>query len=106
MSSPVFDLCEIILAKKSNKLYLLPLKYQKKLIESFEHDSEGICGSLPNMIIHPKGSLNTNSKEVRHYSSHYSDRLSVHPNDLVVNLMAQPSNNSRYDDICQIICLP
>jgi hypothetical protein len=31
-------------------------------------------------------------KEFCHYSSQYSARLSVHPNDQVVNLMAQPHN--------------
>jgi hypothetical protein len=30
--------------------------------------------------------------EIRHYSFQYRARLSVHPNDLVVNLMAQPDN--------------
>jgi hypothetical protein len=31
-------------------------------------------------------------EEIRHYSSQYSARLIIHPNDLVVNLMAQPDN--------------
>jgi hypothetical protein len=31
-------------------------------------------------------------EEIRHYSSQYSERLSLHPNDLVVNLMAKPDN--------------
>jgi hypothetical protein len=34
-------------------------------------------------------------EEIRHYSSQYSVRLSVHPNDLVVNLMVQPDNIRR-----------
>jgi hypothetical protein len=33
-------------------------------------------------------------EDIRHYSSQYSARLSIHPNDLVVNLMAQPDNRS------------
>jgi hypothetical protein len=32
----------------------------------------------------------TIKEEIRHYSSQYCAHLSVHPNDLVVNLMAQP----------------
>jgi hypothetical protein len=34
----------------------------------------------------------TVKEEIRHYGSQYSARLNVHPNDLVVNLMAQPDN--------------
>jgi hypothetical protein len=32
----------------------------------------------------------TAKAEIRRYSSQYSARLSAHPDDLVVNLMAQP----------------
>jgi hypothetical protein len=32
----------------------------------------------------------TDTEEIRRYSSQYSARLSAHPNDLIVNLMAQP----------------
>jgi hypothetical protein len=31
-------------------------------------------------------------EEIHHYNSQYSAFLSVHTNDLVVNLMAQPDN--------------
>jgi hypothetical protein len=34
----------------------------------------------------------TVQEEIRHNSSQYSARLSVHPNDFVVNLLAQPDN--------------
>jgi hypothetical protein len=36
--------------------------------------------------------LPTLKEEICHYSSQYSVRLSVHPNELVVNLMAQLDN--------------
>jgi hypothetical protein len=32
-------------------------------------------------------------EEIHHYSSQYCAHLSMHPNDLVVNLMAQPDKN-------------
>jgi hypothetical protein len=48
---------------------------------------------------YPKESPNTNVKEeIPRYSSQYSARLSERPNDLVVNLMAQPDNNKRFED--------
>jgi hypothetical protein len=34
-------------------------------------------------------------EEIRHYSPQYSARLSVHPNDLVVNIMAKRDNKRR-----------
>jgi hypothetical protein len=34
----------------------------------------------------------TIKEEIHHNSSQYSAHLSVHPNDLIVNLMAQPNN--------------
>jgi hypothetical protein len=37
----------------------------------------------------------TVKEEIHCYSSQYSAHLSTHPNDLVVNLMAQPDNNRR-----------
>jgi hypothetical protein len=37
----------------------------------------------------------TDKEEIHCYSSHYSARLSAHPNDLIVNLMEQPDNNRR-----------
>jgi hypothetical protein len=33
-------------------------------------------------------------EEILRYSSQYSARLSTHPNDLTVNLMAQPDNKT------------
>jgi hypothetical protein len=37
----------------------------------------------------------TVKEEIRCHSSQYSARLSTHPNDLEVNPMAQPDNNTR-----------
>jgi hypothetical protein len=46
---------------------------------------------VPNAVI--RTDLQTPTvKEVRHYRSQYSARLSVHPNELIVNLKAQPDN--------------
>jgi hypothetical protein len=45
---------------------------------------------VPNMVIRRDLQTPSVKEEIRHYSSQYSARLSVHPNDLVVNLMAQP----------------
>jgi hypothetical protein len=43
--------------------------------------------------------------EIRRCSSQYSARLSVHSNNLVANLMAQPDNR-RLRRQCQMIWLP
>jgi hypothetical protein len=47
---------------------------------------------VPNTVIRRDLQTPTVKEEIRHYISQYSVRLSVHPNDLVVNLMAQPGN--------------
>jgi hypothetical protein len=47
---------------------------------------------VPNTVILTRHQTPTVKEEIRHCSSQYSARLSVHPNDLVVNLMAQPDN--------------
>jgi hypothetical protein len=44
---------------------------------------------MPNTVIRMDLQTPTVKAEIRHYSSQYSARLSVHPNDLVVNSMAQ-----------------
>jgi hypothetical protein len=43
---------------------------------------------VPNTVIRTDLQTPTVKEEIRHYSSQYSARLSVHPNDLVVNFMA------------------
>jgi hypothetical protein len=45
----------------------------------------------------------TVKEEIHHYSSQYRAHLSAHPNDIVVNHMAQ---NRCCEDTCQIIYLP
>jgi hypothetical protein len=57
-----------------------------------------------NAIIRMDLQTPTVKEEIRHYRSHYSSRLSVHPNDELVNLMAQP-DIGRCEDACQMICL-
>jgi hypothetical protein len=47
---------------------------------------------VPNTVIRMDLQTPTVKEEIPHYSSQYSARLSVHPNDLVANLMAQPDN--------------
>jgi hypothetical protein len=47
---------------------------------------------VPNTVIKSDLQTPTVKEEIRHYSSQCSARLSVHPNDPVVNLMAQPDN--------------
>jgi hypothetical protein len=45
---------------------------------------------VPNTVIRRDLQIPTVKKEVRRYSSQYSARLSVHPNDLIVNLIELP----------------
>jgi hypothetical protein len=46
----------------------------------------------PNTVIGRDFQTLTVKGEICHYMSQYSALLSVHPNNLVVNLMAQPTN--------------
>jgi hypothetical protein len=53
----------------------------------------------------------TVEEEICHYSSQYNPRLSLHPNDQVVNPMAQPDNRrlrKRSSKLCtyQILSVP
>jgi hypothetical protein len=47
---------------------------------------------VPNTVIQRHLQTPTYKEEILHYSSRYSERLSVHPNDLVANLMEQHDN--------------
>jgi hypothetical protein len=47
---------------------------------------------MPSAVIPRNLHTPTVKEEIRHYSSQHSARLSVHPDDLVVNLVAQPDN--------------
>jgi hypothetical protein len=71
-------------------------------IEILEHyQSEVVCVIIGapwyvlNVVIRKDLQTPTVKEEIRHYSSQHSVRLSVHQNDLVVNLMAQPDNTRR-----------
>jgi hypothetical protein len=67
-----------------------------EILECFQYKVLGTIVDAPwygpNTVI--RNDLHTPKvkEEIRHYISHYSARLSVHPNGPVVNLMAQPDN--------------
>jgi hypothetical protein len=50
---------------------------------------------VPNTVIRRDLQTPTVKEEIRHYSSQYRARLSVDPDDLVVNYMAQPNRRLR-----------
>jgi hypothetical protein len=47
---------------------------------------------VPNTVIRRDLQIPTVKEEIRRYSSQYGACLSVHPNDLIVNLMELPDN--------------
>jgi hypothetical protein len=47
---------------------------------------------VPNSLIRRDLSCPTVKEEIRRYSSHYGDRLRIHPNHLVENLLRLPDN--------------
>jgi hypothetical protein len=47
---------------------------------------------VPNTVIRRDLQIPTVKEEIRRYSSQYSDRLSAHPNYLIVNLIELPDN--------------
>jgi hypothetical protein len=47
---------------------------------------------VQNTVIRRDLQIPTVKEEIRRYSSHYSARLSAHPNDLTVNLIELPDN--------------
>jgi hypothetical protein len=51
---------------------------------------------VPNTVIRRDLQTPTIKKEIRHYSSQYSVRLSVHPDNLVVNFMAKSDSRQGY----------
>jgi hypothetical protein len=50
---------------------------------------------VPNTVIQMDLQIPTVKEEIHRYNSQYSARLSAHPGDLLVNLMAQPDNSRR-----------
>jgi hypothetical protein len=65
-----------------------------EILERFQSEVLRIIGDatwyVPNTVIRRDLQTLAVKEEIRHYSSQYSARLSVHPNDLVVNLSAEP----------------
>jgi hypothetical protein len=47
---------------------------------------------VPNLLIRRDLNCPTVKEEIRRYSSHYGDRLRIHPNHLAVNLLRLPDN--------------
>jgi hypothetical protein len=71
---------------------LLPHRDPKTLsIESFVHGSER-AWYVPNTVIRRDLQAPTVTAEIRRHCSQYSARLGAHPNDVVVDIMAQPDN--------------
>jgi hypothetical protein len=66
----------------------------REILERFQskvlHTNVDTPWYVPNAVIRRVLQTPAVKEEIRHYSSQYIVRLSVHPNDLVVNLMAQP----------------
>jgi hypothetical protein len=54
---------------------------------------------VPNTVIRRDLQTPTVKEEIRHYKSQYSARLSIHPTDLVVNLLVQPDNRRLRRDM-------
>jgi hypothetical protein len=67
-----------------------------EVIEPFQSEVLHMIVDTPwyvsNMVILRYLQMPTVKEEICHHSSQYSVHLSVHPNDLVVNLMVQPDN--------------
>jgi hypothetical protein len=45
---------------------------------------------VPNTLIRRDLQIPSVKEEIGHYSSHYSDRLTAHPNDILLTLLEQP----------------
>jgi hypothetical protein len=61
---------------------------------------------VPNTVIRRALQTPAVKEEIRHYSSQYSERLSVHPNGVAVNLMAQPDNRRLRRHLLFRRCFP
>jgi hypothetical protein len=72
----------------------LPLRTE--LLERFQSKALSMIVDaswyVPNTFIWRDLQTPTVKEEIRHYSSQYSARHSVHSNDMLVNLMGQPDN--------------
>jgi hypothetical protein len=54
---------------------------------------------VPNTIIRLDLHMPTVKEEIRHYSSHYSLRLSAHPNDILLTLREPPEHRRLSNDL-------
>jgi hypothetical protein len=67
-----------------------------EILERFQSKALRMIADAPwyvlNTVIRRNLRIPTVKEEIRRYSSQYSVRLSVHPNDLVVNLIELPDN--------------
>jgi hypothetical protein len=70
-----------------------------EILEYFQSEDVHMIVAAPSFVLNAviRRGIQTPAVEVeiRHYSSQYSARLSVHPNDLVVNLTRQPDKYRR-----------
>jgi hypothetical protein len=64
----------------------IPERFQPKIMSTTVEPTRYV----PNTVIRKDLQTPTAEEEIRHYSPQYSARLSVHSNDLVVNLMVKP----------------
>jgi hypothetical protein len=76
-------------------------------LEHFQSEALHMIVDTPwymlNTVIRRDPQTPTVKEETRHYSSQYSARLSVHPNDLAVNLMAQPDKRFAHQILSLIV---
>jgi hypothetical protein len=91
-------------SKLSTSNKILIYKAILKPVWSYGIQLWGTASTAPNTVVQRDLRTPTVKEEIHHYSSQYSARLRVHPNNLVVNLMAQPKNRWLWRR--QIICLP
>jgi hypothetical protein len=70
--------------------------FNVEILESFQSKALRLIVDapwyVPNTIIRRDLHMPTAKEEIRHYSSHYSLRLSVHPNDLIIPLLEPPEH--------------
>jgi hypothetical protein len=70
----------------------MSIEFRRLLESKVLHKTVDAPWYVPNTATRRDLHTPTVKEENRHYSSQYRGRLSVHPNGLVVKLMAQPDN--------------
>jgi hypothetical protein len=58
---------------------------------------------VPNTLIRRDLQIPSVKVEISHYSSHYSARLTAHPNDILLTFLEQPERKRLRDATCQTI---